>query len=369
MSTTPVGHITPPGSMTIIKSSNKLDFYTDVIEVHKTLEPGKVYTFNVDPHFLNMWLSPAEPFTIPEKIYDFEQPFRAQVLRTLNTISANNNIGVLLEGYKGQGKSVIAKQLAIESGLPVITINSQIPKAADFIKFLSGIKQDYVLFIDEFEKLFLEMVPQSENDNKLHTQDSFLSFLDGTSGLNNKRLVIFTSNKEIGDKFINRPSRIRYYKKFNFMRKEVFDAIVADKLINKTHKEDLENNLDIPSTTIDLLTSIIDEINIHDIPFSEFKPFFNQKDREIIYTRYKRDEDGKFSFFDDVKTNREIGVENEYAKNVFGYHINVISNDGETIFYEEEDVEYDDNDNVKSKKKVLYKAVKQKWEKKFDLVA
>lgn len=364
MSNKAPNHITMPGEMTIIKTPNRIEFYTEQVEVMDELLPGSVYTLNVDHQFGSLWLTPAAPLQIPDKIYDFEQDFREQVIMTLRTLDSNMNVGVLLEGYKGQGKSVTAKQLALQSELPIITINCQLPKIANFAHFLNQIKQDYVLFVDEFEKLFPDPGFNSDAENKMHGQNSFLSFLDGAYGLDHKRLVIFTSNKEIGDKFINRPSRIRYYKKFNFMKKQVFYAILEDKLQNKDHAKDLEDNIDVPSCTIDLLTTIIDEINIHNKPYSAFKDFFNHKDREITYARYKKNsETGKYEYFDDVKTKKEVGLENEYVQNVFGYQARVISNDGETIFYEEDESEYDDDDKLISKKKVIYKAIKNRWEK------
>lgn len=354
-----MSNITTPGKMTIIEFGDKLQFYPGSVKLSNSLEPGKVYHFEVDHNFGTMELRPTGKLKIPEKLYDFEQKFREQVLAILRNPTSNMNVGVLLEGYKGQGKSVIAKQLAIESGLPVIVINGMIPKIADFTKFLSEIHQDYVLFIDEFEKFFSET---DHPENKFHTQDSFLTFLDGAFGLDHKRLVIFTSNKEIGDKFINRPSRIRYYKKFNFMKKQVFDAIVADKLENQEHKKDLENNLDIPSCTIDILTTIIDEMNVHKKKYSEFKEFFNHKERKITYSKYRKEDDGTWKFVEDIKSNKEIGVEDEYAKNLIGWHSTILMNDGETIIFEMED-DIDPDDDKSDTKKYTFKLIKQDWEK------
>jgi hypothetical protein len=357
------GFITKPGEMTIINSFNKLQFYTDVIGIDKTLQPGKVYNFNVDHQFGEMWLSPGTALKLPAKLYDFEQPFRDQVLTTLRHEDSNMNIGVLLEGYKGQGKSVIAKQLAIESGLPIVIITGNIPKICDYQNYLNKIRQDYVLFIDEFEKFF----PESDHpESKIHVQDSFLTFLDGTLGLEHKRLVIFTSNKEIGDKFINRPSRIRYYKKFNFMSKNVFNAIIEDKLKNKDFRQDLEDNLDVPSCTVDIVTTIIEEINIQNKPYSEFKDFFNHKERETIYTKYRKEPDGSWKWIEELRSKREIGVENEYAQNLIGYNAKILNNDGETIIYEMNDyVDPDNEDDKKADemKRYTFKLIKQKWEK------
>jgi len=272
------------------------------------------------------------------------------------------NIGVLLEGYKGQGKSVIAKQLAIESGLPVVLINSKIALAANFNYFLSCIRQDYVLLIDEFEKLFHNDDINSEKDKDHHGQNSFLSLFDGVNGLHNKRLVILTSNKEIGDKFINRPSRIRYYKKFNFMNKKVFDAILKDKLKKKKYAKDLEEHLDIPTCTIDILTTIIDEINIQDKPYSTFKDFFNRVEKEITYNVDKYDEEKqKWVEDEDIVTRKELGIDAEYFTSIFGYNSRLLKHNEDTVLYEVMQNEYDDDGNFLKKKKVQFKAKKQKW--------
>lgn len=323
--------ITKPEPMTIVVHSGKLQFYTGRIAVIDQLVAGHVYELDCNNEiFIDLVLS--SPLTLPDKIYDFEQDFREQVLTTLRTPNSNMNVGVLLEGYKGQGKSVVAKQLAIESGLPVILINRSIPKSYDFLGFLkNNIKQDYVLLIDEFEKLF----PESDDPKcEVHTQNSFLSFLDGTSSLKHKRLVILTSNKEIGDKFINRPGRIRYYKKYNFMNKEVFRAILADKLKKKKYAADLEDNLDPNSSTIDLLTTIIDEINIHDKPYSSFKSFFNHKEKQISYMKYKRAEDGSWTFIEEIKLKRELTIDDQNVEYTLGWGTKLHHNDGEVLVYE-----------------------------------
>ena len=356
--TIPAGHITMPGKMTIIETMGELVFITDMVGVRNTLDPGKVYAMHINHGYEKIEIRETSPLKLPIKIYDFEQDFRKQVLDTLKNPGGNMNVGVLLEGYKGQGKSVIAKQLSIESGLPVILISSQIPKTIDFAKVLGEIKQDYVLLIDEFEKLFSD---SDHPENKMHTQDSFLSLLDGAHGLQNKRLVIFTTNKEVGDKFINRPSRIRYYKKYNYMPKAQFDAIVADKLKYKKYKKDLEDNLDIPACTIDILTTIIEEINIHNKPYSEFKDFFNHKERITVYSKYRKEEDGSWKWIEDLNSKKEIGVENEYAQNLIGHNAKILNNDGETVIYEQWD--YTDEKKSEEGKNFIFKLIKQKWEK------
>jgi hypothetical protein len=141
---------------------------------------------------------------------------------------------------------------------------------------------------------------------------------------------------------------------------------VTDKLENQSFKQDLEDHLDVPSCTIDILTTIIEEINIHNKAYSSFKDFFNHKEREVIYSKYRRESDGSWKFIEDLRTKKEIGVENEYAQNLVGYNAKVLNNDGETVIYELNDYVDPDNEDEKKAdemKKFTFKLIKQKWEK------
>lgn len=339
-------HITAPGKMTLLNVFGVTKIFNEEIKLEHLLEAGGVYRVTV---FMDeLALEKIEGLQLPKKVYDFDQPFRAQVLKTLRTVDANNNIGVLLEGYKGMGKSVTAKLLAIESGLPIIVVENPITKDQNLSKFFNSIRQDHVLFIDEFEKLFEE---KDDKESPFHSQQSFLTFMDGVTNTKNKRLAIFTTNKEIDDKFHDRPSRIRYHRKYNFMPDEVWKAILVDRLLNKTFEEDLIENLDIKKCTIDILMSIIDEINIHQKPYSAFKEFFNYRDKEYIYNKYILEESGDWKWLvdDSVVLDKEIGFNEDYFKrHVPGvYNCRVLDINEKQVIYEIKSrrCEYDDNDN------------------------
>ena len=183
----------------------------------------------------------------------------------------------------------MAKKMAIELDLPTIIISSQVPKLVDFISKINEIEQDCCIFIDEFEKLFSR--PDTGRNEDYHDQNSFLSFMDGAITSKFKRIFILTTNEDLSQHFINRPSRIRYYKNYEFIDPELYDAIIADKLKDKDFEKDLRDNLPLFDCTIDLINTIIEEINIHGKPYSSFKEFFNHRNRSIPY--YKSIHDGK----------------------------------------------------------------------------
>lgn len=291
--------------MNIIKQGNNHQFFNE-IEILQTLP---VANYELTWNAMGVCsLMRVDNFELPEKIYDVEAPFRHQILTTFR--AKKGNVGVLLDGYKGQGKTVTSKLLCYEAEIPVILITRPVPASIDFVSFLMKIKQEFILFTDEFEKIFGGSATAGK-DTAYHSQDVFLTFMDGVRSQGHKRLFLITSNNGVNDKFINRPSRIRYYKKYEFMDKGLFDMILEDKLTKKQHEKDLRDNLPLTDCTIDLLCTIIEEIEIHDLPYSQFKDFFNHKPKKIYYQRYILRKD-KWEFKDTISDNREITRDSVY---------------------------------------------------------
>ena len=164
-------------------------------------------------------------------------------------------------------------------------MNKSIPSNVNFTKFLTGIKQDYILFVDEFEKLFPE-TSKGDPENKKHSQESFLSFMDGVMTNDNKIIFLLTTNEQVNEYLINRPSRIKFLQEYTELPEELFDLIVEDRLVNKEFKADLEENVSLLNMNIDLLISIVEDINLFDRPFSEFMKFYNYKFEQYRYDVY-----------------------------------------------------------------------------------
>ena len=269
--------------MNILNNNGKYHFF-NALKIEEELE-NKNYLFNFD-ELGNCWLEDVESFKFPSKIYDVDSNLRNYIAKSY---AANNrNLGVLLTGNKGQGKSHCAKLICKELNQPTILINKQIPADINFVKFLNEIKQDHTLFVDEFEKLFNEEKDGNEV-NGYHTQETFLSFMDGVLTNEHKVLFLLTTNESVNQFFINRPSRIKFLQEYNELPEELFNLITDDRLKNLAFKEDLEENISLVNLNIDLLISIIDDINLFNKPFSEFKDMYNYKFEQYKYEVYKTD--------------------------------------------------------------------------------
>lgn len=273
--------------MHVVRNDGQYHFYNS-LEIKDRLEP-KNYSFNYEEKHMTCWLEDLNDFITPEKIYDVDKTLREYIVTSQK--SQESNLGVLLTGNKGQGKSLTAKLLCKEIDLPIIIINKPIPNTIDFVRFLNGIKQDFCLFVDEFEKIF--HIKSTNNPSDYHTQDVFLSFMDGVLTNKHKVLFLLTTNDSVHDFFINRPSRIKFLQEYNELSQELFDMIVDDKLVNKAYKKDLEDSVSLINMNIDLLISIVNDINRYDKPFSEFKKFYNYKEQSYNYDLEITKEDGK----------------------------------------------------------------------------
>ena len=262
--------------MNILKNNGKYHFFNQLTIVDK-LEP-KNYLFNFDGNG-NCYLEDIEDFKFPDKIYEFDGGLSSLV--KISFENTKKNLGVLLTGTKGQGKSLKAKLLCREINLPTIIINKSIPSGVDFIEFLNDIKQDYCLYVDEFEKLFANT--SSSEEKNFHSQESFLSFMDGVMTNSHRILFLLTTNERVNEFLINRPSRIKFLREYEELPEELFETIVEDLLVNKEFKEDLEDNVSLINLNIDLLISIINDINLFNKPFSEFKENYNYKFEHYKY--------------------------------------------------------------------------------------
>lgn len=337
--------------MNILKDRNKYFFYNS-LTIEKTLK-SKTYLFNFD-EFGNCWLEDIEEFKFPKKIYNVDKQLRVHIKKSFDNYT--KNLGVLLTGNKGQGKSLTAKLICKDMGLPTIVINKPIPKDVNFINFFNNIKQNHVLFVDEFEKLFSHKTNSDEKTDGYHKQDVFLSFMDGVLTNEHKVLFLLTANEEVNQYFINRPSRIKFLVEYDELPEELFNLITDDKLNNKAFKDDLEANISLVNLNVDLLISIIEDINLFEMPFSEFKEIYNYKFEQYRYEVYTIiDEVEKFENI--INSTRRFKPTETYLA---GYSVN------EMVKFTKEEIIFKATDWIEDKKgkeiekKILVKLVPSK---------
>ncbi len=253
----------------------------DSLQTIEKLDPTKCYLLNYNAMHGYYYLTVTENLELPPKVYG-DKSHLAKYIKKYNCI--DRNMGVLLSGIKGDGKSVDAKILAIEAKQPIIIINSGYTDQT-FLEFASNpLFDNCTFFVDEFEKVYASNNPEVNTVN-------ILKLLDGYS--NNKNLFIFTSNEmNISKYLINRPSRIRYIKEYKGLTIELISEIIKDKLTDKSLIENTIITLkEYPLITMDILMEIINDINdlnisceeaIKDLNFNSAKTKLNLTG-ELLY--------------------------------------------------------------------------------------
>jgi ATPase family associated with various cellular activities (AAA) len=201
------------------------------------------------------YLQKKADFKLPTKIYGDHSVTK----RWMTSYTANGcrNMGIILSGVKGGGKTITAQKFCIESGLPVIMINHSF-KGPAFIDFITSPKLGKcIIFIDEFEKVY----DTGNYASKEHQKD-LLMLMDGAFPTN--LIFLLTVNEmNVDSHLVNRLNRVKYRKEYSDLDPEVMETVIEDLLVNKEHEESIyEFFKAINICTFDLLVNLINEMNL-----------------------------------------------------------------------------------------------------------
>lgn len=289
----------------------------EIPAVHDLLPVG-IYELNINPK-TGFYLSKiSDKFVLPEKIYGIEKDFIKRIITTYNSI--DKNFGVLLQGLKGTGKTVVAKEVCNQLNLPVILVNSAF---GDMGNFLNSIEQNVIILFDEFEKVYDFYASSDEDDfddgssGKAQVKKSIsnlLTLMDGVFTSKYKRLFLLTTNKDsLPDPMLSRPSRIRYIKEFTDLNYESIMEILNDSVENKKLIPGLSKILSgLDVITVDIVKSLAEEANIYNTDEPGFYSIFNAKLKKNYYDVYIEDED------EPIETRFQINF-SHYRKNASIY--------------------------------------------------
>ena len=227
---------------------------------------GKVYDLKWDDYEGRPIFTENGELNLPKKVYKSKEDitFNKRVLTYFNNTSAITT-GVMLAGVKGTGKSIEAKVLAQESGLPIIIIDNGYPSSR-LVQFFKSFNTPVCVILDEVEK--------TRNTEKL------LDFLDGIEKTA-KKLVLMTCNElnKVSEYMQDRCSRVRYLRKYTVENNfEFLPEIIKDLCIKDGEKVQkyIEDNIALPS--MDNLYSLLTEIKLFEndnIPLQDIVSVMN----------------------------------------------------------------------------------------------
>lgn len=240
--------------MKIVETGSRLRVYSNDLIVNDSIKTG-IYNVGFNP-MQGFYLEKQGNIEIKDpKIYGVHLSKVDKVFRTLKLF--NRNLGVMLSGDKGMGKSLFAKLLSIranEINMPVLLVNEYNEGIAEF---LNSIEQEIVVVFDEFEKTFRA----TENKNP---QTELLTLIDGFGS--GKKMFIITCNSthNVSDFFVNRTGRFHYHFRFDYPIPQEITEYMVDNLNSvdlHTHISDVISLSMKVSINYDTLRSIVFELN------------------------------------------------------------------------------------------------------------
>jgi hypothetical protein len=248
--------------------------------IEEKLEPN-VYILKHNPMANQYYLEINNDFILPEKLYG-DPTISERFIKRFNNTS--ENLGILLTGLKGTGKTLLAQKVCIDSGLPVIRIINKF-EGNEFLDFMSSPElKNSIVYIDEFEKIYKGNEGWDELEDKPFNDNGagLLSLFDGS--FNTKFMFLLTVNdiNKLSDFLINRLGRIRYKVTFNELSNEIINNVIDDLLEDKSFKEDLLDSLIyLDFISYDILVNIIYEINMFKEPASKFMNILNLQNEKL----------------------------------------------------------------------------------------
>jgi len=241
--------------MKVISTGSKYDIYPDDLKSYDRL-PADYYMVRFHPK-KGFYLEKYSEFQMTEsKIYGIHLEKVNKVLESFSVF--NRNLGVILSGDKGIGKSLFARLLgrkAVDKGIPVIIVEGFIEGIGSFI---DSIDQEVLVLFDEFDKTF------ARGREDVDPQASMLSLFDGVA--QGKKLFVVTCNelRGLNGFLVNRPGRFHYHFRFEYPSAEDIRNYLRDKLIPDAHSEieEVVNFSKRVALNFDCLRAIAFELNL-----------------------------------------------------------------------------------------------------------
>lgn len=247
-----------------VGKSVNFKFTTDGLEY--SLKPGTVYDVKIERYEGTISLEDSGTLILPNKVYITEKNRKLidKVLQQYNN-SKIGFTGIMLSGLKGAGKTIIAKEIANESGLPIINLSNKLNPIylTQLVKKLEDVSVCFLF--DELDKVY--------NDYDI---SAVLQVLDGTDTIG-KHLIVFTCNEErkISEYLKDRCSRIRYWKELDELEPSMIQMILEDILEDKKEVKSLTDfiNEHFNVKSFDNVMAFVKEVNA--FPLETFEDLFS----------------------------------------------------------------------------------------------
>lgn len=235
--------------------------------------PAGYYRIGFNPDIGQFYLANVDPLQVADKIYGnllkhlprIEEAFANQTDKPLS---------ILLEGFKGSGKSLLMKTLAkrfVENEDGIVLMCNTAFTGDDYFEFLQKIAQKKIVLMDEFDKVYKE----KEDRNKI------LTLLDGNFASHTMFILTMNTGLSSGDFefFHNRPGRVVFNIKFKGVPLDVLEAYTREYLNDLNKLSDVMQLVKrFTDFNMDMLSKLINEINhCPELTVEEITEYLNVK--------------------------------------------------------------------------------------------
>ena len=253
---------------------NEYFVYKDNVTIHNKIPLGVYH-----PRFKDLkgwWLEKDEvSIELREEMYSDITRRADHIYR--GCMKMDRNVGVLLSGDKGLGKSMCATYLCTkflnDAKLPIIMINEHLDGLTDF---LNSITEPVVIMFDEYDKNYeigsIRRWDKVGNKDEPDKQENHLSLFNGVQN-STKKIFILTCNdlNNISQYFINRTGRFHYHIRFEYPSSDDIKKYLLDHVKEKYHDQiqPVLNFSVMSKITFDNLRAIVFELN-DGLKFNDF---------------------------------------------------------------------------------------------------
>ena len=215
--------------MRVIKNEKKLTIFKNGIETFDSIPAGGYLLQFSDLE--GFFLTETEIVPVTYKVYGNNS---ANVQKILGTFEVyDRNLGVILSGDKGTGKTIFTRMLsvaAIDRNIPVIIVREAYP---GIVKYIENIDQEVMIVFDEFEKTF----GNGNDDDENSEQSRMLTLFDGITFGKKLFIVVCNNARKLNRHMINRPGRFHYHIRFNNPSKKEMIEYLNDNVKKEFHGE------------------------------------------------------------------------------------------------------------------------------------
>ena len=243
--------------MNIVKTGTSVRVFDGSVTVGDRLAPG---VYSVEESRTGLFLCESAACTETDKVYGNIDRHLEKIVAAYK--ASPKNLGVILSGDKGIGKTMFTKLLmkrVAADGTPVILVNSNFDGLSDF---LGSIDQDCLVVFDEFDKSF--SINDSRTVDRTAAQNDLLTLFDGV--IPGHKLFTITCNDvdKVSSFFMNRPGRFRYHLRFDYPEEAAVREFLRDKVGTSLRREDEDSVVrfsNLVPQSYDCLTAIAAELS------------------------------------------------------------------------------------------------------------